>query len=124
VEVTGEHVTFRTKEGKTATLPPVEFLRRFVQHVLPPGFVKIRHYGLLAGANVAGKLAVARRLLEARRVPRPATPPAPEGGEAVNLSDWGNALRGLTGRDVRLCPKCGGELVRRALPRASEREPP
>lgn len=58
VDVNEEHVTFRSKEGKTVTLAPVEFLRRFVQHVLPAGFVKIWHYGLLTGANVEGKLAV------------------------------------------------------------------
>lgn len=48
VDVSAEHVTFRTKNGKTATVTPVEFLRRFVQHVLPDGFHKIRHYGLYA----------------------------------------------------------------------------
>src|SRR3954468_23721801 len=47
-------VTFRYKDyaddrqHKTLTLDAVEFLRRFVQHVLPKGFMKIRHYGLLA----------------------------------------------------------------------------
>jgi hypothetical protein len=44
-------VTFRTKNGKTVTLDPVTFLDRFVEHVLPTGFVKIRHYGLLAPSN-------------------------------------------------------------------------
>ena len=47
-------MTFRYKDyadehrSKTMTLSAVEFLRRFVQHVLPKGFVKVRHYGLLA----------------------------------------------------------------------------
>ena len=50
VEVGADMVTFRTKQGKTATLTAIEFLRRFVQHVLPTGFHKIRHYGLYAGA--------------------------------------------------------------------------
>jgi hypothetical protein len=45
-------VTFRTKNGKTVTLEPVAFLARFVEHVLPSGFVKIRHYGLLASKNI------------------------------------------------------------------------
>jgi len=47
------------------TLEGVEFLRRWVQHVLPRGFVKIRHYGLLANRHRAEKLSVCRRLLVA-----------------------------------------------------------
>jgi hypothetical protein len=124
VHVDPERVTFRTKEGKTETLSPVEFLRRFVQHVLPAGFVKIRHYGLLAGVNVKGKLALARSLLEARKKPSPVQAPESASSEPVDLNDWAGALLALTGRDVRRCPKCGGEMVRRALPRASAREPP
>ena len=42
-------MTFLTKQGRTTTLAPVEFLRRLVQHISPPAFVKIRHYGLYAG---------------------------------------------------------------------------
>jgi Putative transposase/Transposase zinc-binding domain len=62
-------VTFRYKDyadahqQKTMTLTAVEFLRRFVQHVLPKGFVKIRHYGLLANAQREVRLALCRRLL-------------------------------------------------------------
>ena len=41
-------VTFATKGGRELTLPGVAFLRRFVDHVLPKGFTRIRHYGLLA----------------------------------------------------------------------------
>jgi hypothetical protein len=48
---------------RTLTLSAEEFLRRFVQHVLPRGFVKVRHYGLLANRRRGAKLAVARRLL-------------------------------------------------------------
>jgi hypothetical protein len=62
-------VTFRIKDyadgGRTKrpTLDAVEFLRRFVQHVLPKGFVKIRHYGLLAHAQRQARLTVCRRCL-------------------------------------------------------------
>jgi Putative transposase/Transposase zinc-binding domain len=62
-------VTFRTKNGKTVTVTPAEFLRRFLLHLLPPGFVKMRHFGLLASGNVNTKLAKARRLLDARVKP-------------------------------------------------------
>jgi hypothetical protein len=57
VDVRNDAVTFRTKNGKTVTVSPVEFLRRFVQHVLPDGFHKIRHYGLYAGAAEDARLA-------------------------------------------------------------------
>ena len=46
-------VTFRTRGEGKATLSPDEFLRRCLQHVLPPGFVKIRHHGLFAASNVS-----------------------------------------------------------------------
>ena len=152
LEVTDEHVTFRTKEGKTATVKPVEFLRRFVQHVLPGGFTKIRHYGLLAGANVKGKLEVARRLLGAGEAPPPPEAPSLVSGEAASAEplgqtdakkasssaepqvptkgaskerpDWVSKLEELTGRNVLRCPRCGGAMVRREVPRARRREPP
>ena len=48
---------------KTMTLAPDEFIRRFLLHVLPKGFHRIRHYGLLAKANRAANIARARKLL-------------------------------------------------------------
>ena len=78
-------VTFRWKDyrakGKTRhkamTLSPQEFMRRFLLHVLPGGFHRIRHYGLLANSNRRNNLALARELLQ---VP----PPLPDesAGEA------------------------------------------
>ena len=62
-------VTFRyrdyadSREEKLLTLAAEEFLRRFVQHVLPKGFMKIRHYGLLASRQREARLHQARRLL-------------------------------------------------------------
>ena len=66
-------VCFRTKDGKTVTLTPQEFIRRFLLHVLPSGFVKIRHYGLMASSNAKTKLVVARKLLQS--APPPSTSP-------------------------------------------------
>jgi Putative transposase/Transposase zinc-binding domain len=69
VEQTGATVTFRYRDYaddrhvKQLTLAVDEFLRRFLQHVLPPGFVKVRHYGLLANRYREAKLHVCRRLL-------------------------------------------------------------
>jgi hypothetical protein len=73
----GEHVTFKWKDYraqldaryKLMTLDVDEFIRRFLIHVLPDGFHRIRHYGLLANANPADNIALARRLLG---VPDPA----------------------------------------------------
>ena len=69
VEVKDGLVTFRYKDyaddhrERTMTLSAEEFLRRFVQHVLPRGFVKVRHYGFLANRHRAAKLKLCRRLL-------------------------------------------------------------
>ena len=65
----GKHVTFRWKDyahgnqWRTITLTAKEFLRRFVQHVLPRGFVRIRQFGYLASTCRTARLALARRLL-------------------------------------------------------------
>jgi hypothetical protein len=72
-------VTFRCKDyrakgqtrHKAMTLSPQEFMRRFLLHVLPGGFHRIRHYGLLANSNRRDNLALARELLHA-------TPPSPD----------------------------------------------
>jgi hypothetical protein len=69
LELRDGRVRFRYKDysdgqqHKTMTLDAVEFLRRFVQHVLPKGFVKIRHCGLLANAQRGARLMLCRRLL-------------------------------------------------------------
>jgi hypothetical protein len=85
----GARVRFKYKDyadaakSKEMTLEGVEFLRRWVQHVLPRGFVKIRHYGLLANRHRAAKLAACRRVLWASgrvpvaRVPEPDVRPDP-----------------------------------------------
>ncbi|MBI4706022.1 MAG: IS91 family transposase [Deltaproteobacteria bacterium] len=119
LDVTDRSVTFRTRHHDTATLSPVEFLRRFVQHVLPDGLRKIRHYGLYSAtaARPAGALALARSLL-------PALPASgsTDGQRRSVAASWQQRLRELTGRDVRLCPKCLGPLLhvrlRSSLPRA------
>jgi DNA-directed RNA polymerase subunit RPC12/RpoP len=117
LEVTDEAVTIATRNGNTATMPPQQFIHRFLQHVLPTGFVKIRHYGLWASANVETKLANARRVLEAagRRLDEPPEKPS---------SDWRERLEELTGIDLAACPRCGGKrLVRKILPAQPDRVP-
>jgi hypothetical protein len=72
-DVTEDAVTFRTRGDATVSVTPVEFIRRFLLHVLPHGFRKIRHYGLVSPAGVAKLLPKAAHLLGA--VP-PLPPPA------------------------------------------------
>lgn len=82
VAVTDEDVTFRWKDyadghqHKNMTLPATEFLSRFLQHVLPKGFVRIRFFGLLAHRHRAASLAICRALLAAP-VPAAASPDPP-----------------------------------------------
>jgi hypothetical protein len=107
-------VTFRTKDGKTVTLAAEDFLVRFVAHVLPRRYVKIRHYGLLAAGNVNGKLAHARALLAA---------PTPN-VESADETSWAQQLKQLTGRDVAQCPRCGQAIRCAPLPETAARVQP
>jgi Putative transposase/Transposase zinc-binding domain len=101
-------VTFRTKQGRTEKVAPTEFLSRFVRHVLPDGLHKIRHVGLYAPA-AAKRREQARECLgrPARRAPR---------------LDWRARYAALTGRDLGVCPRCGGALTTAAVARC--RDPP
>lgn len=91
----GERVTFRWKDyahesqRRTMTLTAMEFLRRFVQHVLPRGFVRIRQFGFLANHCRTARLLLARRLLR-QHSPLTNTPPATRA--------W-------------YCPRCGAPMV-------------
>lgn len=117
-------VTFRARGEQTVSVTPVEFVRRFIQHVLPPGFVKIRHYGLLASGNISTRLERARSLLGAE--PKSAST-ASTTDSAEPERDWQTVLLELTGIDVAVCPRCGCvALERRPLPPAlaSARGPP
>lgn len=112
IEVTDDKVTFATKHGGKTTLPPMHFIRRFLQHVLPKGYVKIRHYGLLASPNSTTKLETARALLE--RAPHPDSDTSACGDTPAR--DWRQRYEELTGRDLSLCPKCKhGTMERRPL---------
>jgi hypothetical protein len=100
-------VTFRYKDYridgpgryKTMTLPTHEFIRRFLIHVLPKGFHRIRHYGVLANGQRAANLARARELLH---VPPPAT--ASQTMETATDA-------GKTRAEPHPCPCCGGRML-------------
>jgi hypothetical protein len=84
----------------------VEFLRRFLQHVLPKGFVRIRHFGFLANPVRAKKLPHCRALLEASGEPMPAL------DDLVPAFAWDQT----TEKPGAPCPQCGqGHLVRHLL---------
>lgn len=70
-------VRFAVRGGGEVTLKPLEFVRRFLSHVLPVGFKKIRHYGLLAPAQQKERLEAARRLLAELRPPKEEVTQAP-----------------------------------------------
>jgi hypothetical protein len=117
-------VSFRWKDyrhdsrKKVMCLDAQEFMRRFLLHVLPSGFQRIRHYGFLANRYRAVKLARCRRLLG-------------EPALAVKLLDasldYHERYEQLTGKSLRACPKCGhGRMVciETFLPGALPRAPP
>jgi len=108
VSFDGHDVCFRTKHGKTTTVDAVEFMRRFLLHVLPARFVKIRHYGLLAAANVNTKLETARRCL--LNLDDDA---APETAVPVTPPSWRDLFFKLTGIDLLVCPVCGSRSIER-----------
>jgi hypothetical protein len=76
---------------KLMTLDADEFIRRFLIHVLPDGFHRIRHYGLLPNANRAGNIALARQLL--------GMPAAPSSSDSDGADADG---------ERNTCPCCGG----------------
>ena len=97
----GEHVTFQWKDyahgqqSRTMTLSALEFLRRFVQHILPRRFVRIRQSGFLASTCRAARVALARTLLSRSR-PSAATPAVAT--EVPTRATW-------------TCPRCGATMI-------------
>ena len=85
---------------KLMTLLGQAFCRRFLLHVLPKGFVRIRHYGLLANSVRRDRIALCREILGV----------APDAALPVSEETWQDLLLRLTGLDVTCCPRCGGSL--------------
>jgi Putative transposase/Transposase zinc-binding domain len=104
VEVNEEEVTFRYKDyaadhrQREMTLSGVEFVRRWLQHVLPRGFVKVRHWGLLANGQRAERLELSRQLLWGVWV-------------AVTVEQEVVEAEKPKPREKPCCPCCGVELV-------------
>ena len=112
LSVSDDRVAFKTKGERTCTLAPPEFIRRFLLHVLPKGFRKIRHYGLLAPANVRTRLVTAQRLVALTADPT-ANRAAPTTSDAALPPDAPN-----------LCPHCRSHELRREVLPPRARPPP
>ena len=104
-----DQVSFRWKDYRHASRQKVmqldaqEFMRRFLLHVLPSGFQRIRHYGFPANRHRAAKLARCRQLL-GEPVPVIKLPDA--------SADYRDRYEQLTGKSLRDCPQCGhGHMV-------------
>jgi hypothetical protein len=102
LDINDGKVQFRWKDyrddnrHKTMTLGADEFIRRFLLHVLPDGFQRIRYFGFLANRYRAEKLALCRQLMQ---MPPPATTPE------VN-KDYKDRYEALTGISLKKCPLC------------------
>lgn len=107
LEFTGGEVTFSYKDyaagnvTRTMTLNACEFARRFLLHVLPRGFVRIRYYGFLANGSRAKKLELCRRLLPTDKTEPESVNEVRKDGDPSDLSTAPNP-----------CPNCGqGKMV-------------
>ncbi|MGC9458001.1 MAG: IS91 family transposase [Halothiobacillaceae bacterium] len=110
IAMEGDRVRFHWKDYahgnqiRQMTLSAEEFIRRFLLHVLPKRFVRIRHYGLMAGRNVDTRLARCRALLESAA--EPSSTPSPSAALTLPGDE----------KDWKTCPRCRGALRRRELP--------
>jgi len=112
VRHTDTHVTFRAKsykdggKQKELTITIDEFIRRFLMHVLPKGFVKIRHYGILSNSSKKKKLALCRKILKGKRFK-----PILADKSAADI------VKILFGVDITKCPNCNSaNWKRRRIP--------
>jgi len=110
VELTDTTVSFTWKDyadgnkRKTMTLAHGEFIRRFLLHVVPPGFVRIRYYGFLSQAAKKEKLTRCKKSLGVK-IPEPLS-------DDIDKKAWDLLLKELCGKDARECPCCRkGRLV-------------
>ena len=92
-------------------LPSDEFLQRFVRHILPPRFQRLRHYGLLSNRGKRERLARCRELLGGRQEPQRQPP-------ISSLAEWLTIHLGI---DPDACPCCGERLLQERLVPAAER---
>jgi hypothetical protein len=99
------------------TLSPTEFIRRFLLHVLPDGFQRIRHYGFLANGNREAKLARIRELLPAAPQQQQVAS-APQDADTATIE--GDGAAPTTDDEWQpTCPECGTTMeIVEVLPKA------
>jgi len=122
VKFKGNQVTIRYRDSddsdkiKCMTLDVFEFIRRFLLHILPDQFMKIRHYGILSNRNRNTKLPKCKEILGV----------STNEDHEVEKPSWEELLTGITGIDPRLCPHCGkGKmLLKEVLLPTINRAPP
>jgi hypothetical protein len=125
IKLENDRVTFRyraTETGKlrTCVLPALEFIRRFLQHVLPRGLVKVRYYGIFSHSR-RRRLAELRQQLMSQSHQQPSVT---EATETEQSSPEDPSSDNEKNKRVLLCPVCGHAMVRQMLPRSLERHPP
>jgi len=109
LRIANDKVAFRfrrsdTGQWRTCVLDVLEFIRRFLQHVLPKGFVKVRYYGLFSPGN-RQLLVIAQRILE-QNVASVETAPAATDNTVTSKSNDAHQPQGAYLR----CPSCGQEM--------------
>jgi len=108
IKIKDGKVTFKYKDysdnskNKHMTLDVFEFIRRFLLHVLPKRFVRIRYYGLLCNRYRKQNLVFCRYLLKVI---------ISNNNNKSNDNSWQNLLFRLTGKDLTVCPECGGNMT-------------
>jgi len=123
LDIENDQVSFQWKDYrtggqvKTMTLSAEEFIRRFLLHVLPCGFQRIRYYGLLGNRYRKEKLDQCRRLLGMRMPDQQRAAPVEQ--------DYRDRYEDLTGSSLRQCPqcRCGHMVLVAMLPRSSDWSP-
>lgn len=105
LDIDHEQVSFRWRDyrdgdaHKIMTLEADEFIRRFLLHILPPGFQRIRYYGLLGNRHRQEKLEQCRRLLDM-------SPAIPKDTNTTAPADYRDRYEALTGVSLHECPVC------------------
>jgi hypothetical protein len=120
IDIDNSRVKFHWKDYrdnsqiKVMDLEADEFIRRFLLHVLPEGFQRIRYYGFLANRDRRKKLALCRQLLGMQT-----------SSPTASIKDYRERYQELTGRSLTLCPRCqkGQMVIVESLPPAICREP-
>lgn len=110
----GDRVTFSWRDyadhnrKKEMTVTTYEFIRRFLLHIVPDGFMRIRHFGILGNRCKAKMLSLCRKLIAGKTQEKTETEKKPP---EKNKKKWHEVLQEITGTDPRICPFCKKGLM-------------